>query len=405
MTAVGASHAVHSVVPLHFGHPGPPRSPGDEEAVTGPDNRRLEPIEGDDLGDGLPPIPGIPVAGGGDAPKGVPCTDSDLDRNRGWGLRSGPGAREEKGDGRDDGENQQPRRCRAPRFDHPSPLELPNRLRRSGGGERRSDDDREAERLSETRENVWEGREHVFDCIERAFGCQGDEQMFGSAIEREYDRGNLPRRTMTRTSESGLTHRQQAVLAHIRRTVAERGYPPSVREICDAVGLSSPSTVHSHLTALEKAGFIRRDPTKPRAIEVLDGTSRADDDRVRSVPLVGRIAAGVPILAEENVDDVLPLPVELVGTGSTFLLRVSGDSMIGAGILDGDLVAVRSQPDAEDGEIVAALLDGEEATVKRLHRRDGLVLLVAENPAYPPIERDRDVSIMGKVVSVLRRLR
>lgn len=210
---------------------------------------------------------------------------------------------------------------------------------------------------------------------------------------------------MTRSSESGLTDRQRAVLAHIRRTVAERGYPPSVREICDAVGLSSPSTVHSHLTALEKAGLIRRDPTKPRAIEVLDGASRGGDDRVRSVPLLGRIAAGAPILAEENVDDVLPLPVELVGTGPTFLLRVSGDSMIGAGILDGDLVVVRSQPDAEDGEIVAALLDGEEATVKRLRRRDGLVILVAENPAYPPIERDRDVAIMGKVVSVLRRLR
>lgn len=210
--------------------------------------------------------------------------------------------------------------------------------------------------------------------------------------------------------ESGLTDRQQAVLDHIRRTVAERGYPPSVREICNAVGLSSPSTVHSHLTALEKAGHIRRDPTKPRAIEVLDGGDARRfpddrDDRLQDVPLLGRIAAGVPILAEENVEDVLPLPVELVGTGPTFLLQVHGDSMIGAGILDGDLVAVRSQPDAVDGEIVAALIGGEEATVKRLRRRDGLVVLIAENPAYPPLELDADVSIMGKVVSVLRRLR
>ncbi len=217
---------------------------------------------------------------------------------------------------------------------------------------------------------------------------------------------NRSKAASAREREGDLTDRQHAVLTHIRQTVALRGYPPSVREICEAVGLSSPSTVHSHLTALERAGYIRRDPTKPRAIEVLDiGDAFADDDRVRQVPLLGRIAAGRPILAEEHVEDVMPLPVELIGSGPTFMLEVHGDSMTGAGILDGDLVVVRAQPDAIDGEIVAALVGDDEATVKRIRRREGKVILVAENPAYPPMELDGDVAIIGKVVSVLRRVR
>ncbi|MBT8193585.1 MAG: transcriptional repressor LexA, partial [Acidimicrobiia bacterium] len=158
-----------------------------------------------------------------------------------------------------------------------------------------------------------------------------------------------------------ISTRQQEILDYIRDTVADRGYPPSVREIGEAVGLSSPSTVHSHLSTLEATGHLRRDPTKPRAIEILD----EEPSNVRNVPLVGRIAAGSPILAEEDIEDVIPLPVDLVGDGPIFMLRVKGESMIDAGILDGDYVVIHRQPDALDGEIVAALIDGEEATVKR----------------------------------------
>ncbi|HEU5112461.1 MAG TPA: transcriptional repressor LexA [Acidimicrobiia bacterium] len=203
-----------------------------------------------------------------------------------------------------------------------------------------------------------------------------------------------------------LTERQQQVLEYIRQTVAERGYPPSVREIGEAVGLSSPSTVHSHLSALVSAGAIKRDPTKPRAIMIVAEeavTTQAQDDRVRDIPLLGRIAAGTPILAAEHVEEVLPLPVDLVGNDPVFLLEVKGDSMIGAGILDGDLVAVRSQKDARDGDIVAALIDGDEATVKRLRRHEGNVILEPANPAYEPMVYSDGVELVGKVVSVLRR--
>jgi repressor LexA len=203
-----------------------------------------------------------------------------------------------------------------------------------------------------------------------------------------------------------LSERQQQVLDYIRKTVADRGYPPSVREIGEAVGLSSPSTVHSHLSSLVKAGAIRRDPTKPRAIMIVEESQPAPTPlptRVREVPVLGRIAAGTPILAAEHVEDVLLLPVDLVGDDPVFLLEVKGDSMIDAGIFEGDLVAVRSQRDARDGEIVAALIDGEEATVKRLRRRDGKVILEAANPAYEPMVFTDGVELVGKVVSVLRR--
>jgi repressor LexA len=202
-----------------------------------------------------------------------------------------------------------------------------------------------------------------------------------------------------------LSERQQQVLEYIRKTVADRGYPPSVREIGDAVGLSSPSTVHSHLSSLVEAGAIKRDPTKPRAIMIVDDSPAIPaplPDRLRDVPILGRIAAGAPILAEEQVEDILTLPVDLIGNDPVFLLRVKGDSMMNAGILDGDLVAVRSQKDARDGEIVAALVDGEEATVKRLRRRDGKVILESENPAYDPMVFTDGVELVGKVVSVLR---
>ncbi len=201
-----------------------------------------------------------------------------------------------------------------------------------------------------------------------------------------------------------LSERQQQVLDYIRDTVNSRGYPPSVREIGDAVGLSSPSTVHSHLNSLVKAGAIRKDPSKPRAIVVVDQQAPTRTDRrMRDIPVLGRIAAGTPILAAEQVEDVMPLPTELVGEGPVFLLEVKGDSMINAGIHEGDLVAVHSQPDALDGEIVAALVDGEEATVKRLRRKGDKVILESENPAYEPMVFTDGVELIGKVVSVLRR--
>ncbi|MDX1448974.1 MAG: transcriptional repressor LexA [Acidimicrobiia bacterium] len=208
-----------------------------------------------------------------------------------------------------------------------------------------------------------------------------------------------------------LSDRQQQVLDFICAKVAERGYPPSVREIGEALGLSSPSTVHSHLSTLSRLGYIRKDPTKPRAIEILGASaadtpapSTRDDEHLRDVPLLGRIAAGSPILAAEDVENVMALPTDLVGNGPVFMLEVRGDSMIDAGILEGDYVVVRKQDDARDGEIVAALIDGEEATVKRLRRADGKVMLISENPAYAPMVFDRDVSIIGKVVTVLRKL-
>ena len=202
-----------------------------------------------------------------------------------------------------------------------------------------------------------------------------------------------------------LTERQQQVLDYIRETVNDRGYPPSVREIGEAVGLSSPSSVHAQLNSLVEAGMIKKDPSKPRAIVVVEETPAVDihDRRMRDVPVLGRIAAGTPILAAEQIDEVMPLPTELVGDGPVFLLEVKGDSMIDAGIHEGDLVAIHKQSDARDGEIVACLIDGEEATVKRLQRKDGKVFLHSENPDYEPMVFAEGVELIGKVVSVLRR--
>lgn len=203
---------------------------------------------------------------------------------------------------------------------------------------------------------------------------------------------------------SEISQRQQEILDLILETVDRRGYPPSVREIGDAVGLSSPSTVHSHLSALVSQGYLRRDPSKPRAIEVV-GHTRSEDLRrapVRDVPLVGHIAAGSPILAEEDIEEVFPLPTELVGSDPVFMLRVRGDSMIDAGIFDGDLVVVRRQPDAADGDLIAALVDNSEATVKRLKREPGKVILIPENRSYERMEYTEGVEILGRVVAVLR---
>lgn len=204
---------------------------------------------------------------------------------------------------------------------------------------------------------------------------------------------------------SDLTKRQRAILEFIIQIHQDRGYPPSVREIGEAVGLHSPSSVHAQLATLSARGYLRKDPSRPRAIVVQmdeSGVSTESKPTV-NVPLVGQIAAGSPILAAENVEDTLTISPDLVGSGTLFALRVKGDSMTGAGILDGDLVIIRQQPSAEEGEIVAALIDNEEATVKRLRRTEGRVVLEAENPAYDPIVPD-EVSILGKVVTVLRQI-
>ncbi|PZU49458.1 MAG: repressor LexA [Arsenicicoccus sp.] len=232
-----------------------------------------------------------------------------------------------------------------------------------------------------------------------------------------------------RDGGADLTNRQRRVLDVIRDSVDHRGYPPSLREIGDAVGLTSPSSVAHQLKTLERKGFLRRDPHRPRAIEVvlpgsdgagyrrgegegsaapvssesLDETGIGDARPQPSyVPLVGRIAAGGPILAEQAVEDVFPLPRQIVGDGELFLLKVVGDSMIDAAICDGDWVVVRRQPTAVNGEIVAAMLDNE-ATVKTYRHRDGKTWLIPHNPAYEPIDGDHAV-ILGKVTAVLRRV-
>jgi repressor LexA len=202
-----------------------------------------------------------------------------------------------------------------------------------------------------------------------------------------------------------ITTRQRRILDFIRETVQARGYPPTVREIGEAVGLTSSSSVHAQLANLERQGLLRRDATKPRAME-LQGSRRGRPNAV-SVPLVGRISAGAPVMADENVEEFLAIPADFAGEDEHFALRVSGESMIGAGILDGDLVVVRRTESADDGDIVVALLPGladDEATVKRFHRDGGRIVLVPENPTMAPIEAPDETRILGRVVAVLRKL-
>jgi len=205
---------------------------------------------------------------------------------------------------------------------------------------------------------------------------------------------------------TSLTNRQREILDLITTTVSDRGYPPTVREIGDAVGLSSPSSVHSHLSTLASEGFIRRDPTKPRAIEVVhdDGAIPISRAAVRDVPLVGSIAAGSPILAEEDIEEVYPLPTELVGHEPVFMLKIRGDSMIDLGIFDRDYVVVQKQQTASNGQIVAALVEGEEATVKTFKRTGNGITLLPANPDYEPMVFTDGVEILGVVVAVLRRI-
>ena len=210
-------------------------------------------------------------------------------------------------------------------------------------------------------------------------------------------------------ADNNLTDRQLAILNVIEEHMNTRGYPPSVREIGEAVGLTSTSTVHAHLGTLQRLGYLRRDPTKPRAIEVrYDAASGATAERrpVRHVPLVGDVAAGTDVLAHENVDELWPLPSDLTGDGQLFMLRVRGDSMIDAGIFDGDYVVARQQSEARKGDVVVAGIPGDEATVKTYNgRKGGKITLLPANPRLKPMELDAgDVSIYGKVVTVLRRL-
>lgn len=205
-----------------------------------------------------------------------------------------------------------------------------------------------------------------------------------------------------------LTPRQREILNVISTSMQERGYPPSVREIGEAVGLNSPSTVHNHLNTLQKMGFLRRDPTKPRALEVrFDTNSEVAMERrpSRHVPLIGEVAAGTGLLAQQNVEDLIPLPTDFTGEGELFMLRVRGDSMIDAGILDGDFVVARQQQTADNGDIVVAGIPGDEATVKTFKKSGNKITLVPANPTMEPMVFTSDeVNVFGKVVTVMRRL-
>ncbi len=202
---------------------------------------------------------------------------------------------------------------------------------------------------------------------------------------------------------SDLTRQQSKILEFIRSEVHTKGYPPSVREICEAVGLKSTSTVHGHLIKLEKKGYIRRDSTKPRAIELLDSSSEIIQKReVTHIPIIGKVTAGEPILAVENIEETYPVPTEFIDSGDFFILKINGDSMINAGILDNDFVLVKQQPTANNGDIVVALID-DAATVKRFYKESNYIRLQPENDFMSPIIV-KNVSIIGIVKGVFRKL-
>jgi repressor LexA len=205
-----------------------------------------------------------------------------------------------------------------------------------------------------------------------------------------------------------LTERQRQILHVIEQAMQDRGYPPSVREIGEAVGLNSPATVHTHLKTLQDMGFIRRDPSKPRAIEVrFDTNSEVAMERrpSRHIPLIGDVAAGTNVLAQQNVEDLIPLPTDFTGEGELFMLRVRGDSMIEAGILDGDFVVARQQQVAENGDIVVAGIPGDEATIKTYKKSGKTITLIPANESMKPMVFDADeVQVFGKLVTVMRKL-
>lgn len=201
-------------------------------------------------------------------------------------------------------------------------------------------------------------------------------------------------------SQGKISPKQKEILEFIKDQILTRGFPPSVRDICEAVHLKSTSSVHSHLETLEKNGYIRRDPTKPRAIEILDDTFNLTRREVTNVPLVGRVAAGEPILAQENIENYFPIPVEMLPNNNTFMLTVKGESMINAGILDGDYVLVEERHTASNGDMVVALIE-DGATVKTFYKEEGVIRLQPENDFMDPIIV-RDVQILGKVIGVFR---
>jgi repressor LexA len=253
------------------------------------------------------------------------------------------------------------------------------------------------------------------DAIRRGVAAERDESG-ATRVRRRGGAGELRavEAVMTALPEvfaADLTARQRRILDYIRETVERRGYPPTVREIGEAVGLVSPSSVAYQMGVLQRKGYLRKDPNRPRAVDVrpMSELEVDDEEAVRAsrpapafVPVLGRIAAGGPILAEQSVEGVFPLPREIVGEGTLFMLQVKGDSMLDAAICDGDWVVVRQQPTANNGEIVAAMIDGE-ATVKTYRFREGHIWLIPHNPAFDPIPGD-NATIMGKVVAVLRRV-
>ena len=201
-------------------------------------------------------------------------------------------------------------------------------------------------------------------------------------------------------TQGKISKKQKEILEYIKSQILERGYPPAVREICEAVDLKSTSSVHSHLETLEKNGYIHRDPTKPRAIEILDDAFNLTRREMVNVPIVGRVAAGEPILAQENIENYFPIPTEFMPNNPTFLLKVKGESMINAGILDGDMVLVEQTPSASNGDMVVALIE-DGATVKTFYKEDGLFRLQPENDTMDPIIV-KELTILGKVIGVFR---
>jgi len=240
--------------------------------------------------------------------------------------------------------------------------------------------------------------------------CQKIEQKFAFSSDLCYynirTKDNV--RTKLHSYRSGgyymargkISAKQQEILEYIKETILKKGYPPAVREICEAVHLKSTSSVHSHLEALERNGYIRRDPTKPRAIEILDDVFGLARREMVQIPVVGAVAAGQPILAEENIEDYFPVPADLLPNAETFMLRVKGESMINAGIFDGDRVIVEQTPTAHNGEIVVALVE-DSATVKRFYKEDGHYRLQPENDSMSPIIVS-EVSILGRVIGLFR---
>ena len=201
-------------------------------------------------------------------------------------------------------------------------------------------------------------------------------------------------------AQGKISAKQQEILEYIKSQILERGFPPAVRDICEAVHLKSTSSVHSHLETLEKNGYIRRDPTKPRAIEILDESFNFNRREMVNVPLIGRVAAGEPLLAEQNIEEYFPIPMDFMPNKQTFMLKVKGESMINAGILDGDYVLVEERKTAHNGEMIVALVD-DGATVKRFYKEEGIIRLQPENDTMEPIIVP-DCTILGKVIGVFR---